>query len=92
MKNRLLSQNILQSQSSIHSQSIAMFQSVHHTASSMMIDAAAGSITSTNKKSNAFNGNNTKIRIYQKNHMSIQDQRKNKYHDILSTMFDQKKK
>jgi hypothetical protein len=66
-----------------------MFQSVYQpTNSSSMVDVASNNTTA--KKNSVFTGN--KIRIYQKNHLSIQEQRKNRYRDILSTMFDQQKK
>ena len=50
MKNRMLSQNILQNQQSIQSGSIAQFQSVHYTPQSLLGSILNPSIDSTSKK------------------------------------------
>jgi hypothetical protein len=113
----MLSQNLLSNQVSIHSQSIAQFQSVHQTPSISTLASAGTShrgpvplaLTSpahyqlsTSNDNNSpprstanklFNNSQKKnIRVYQKNHPTLQDQRKQRYHDLLSTIFNKPKK
>jgi hypothetical protein len=74
MKGRILSHNILQNQQSIQSNSIAMFQSVHYKPQSLSGSILNPSIDSSSKKPQqapVFPGSAVKMRVYQKNHLSI---------------------